>query len=238
MNPRGTGCKNLETDSASPTVGGANPGPSHGKKETVKGKPSRLQDMITIGSDEYDLLNATVRRQEGTIVQLRRVYEAVVNEKEHELQLANEKAHKMELALTGMEKQFTNMVKLQTSELGTCKSECGMTSVRCSQTDSTCSGKSEGSENLPPTSLPVKLVECEPLATMLDSNIPKADPQTSHSSEAKTLFHPGTPCAAFDKVVQENLRLKKLCKELTSSNGTNKTISLVSTFQYRYNPIR
>ncbi|KAI0228427.1 hypothetical protein LSAT2_021101 [Lamellibrachia satsuma] len=87
-------------------------------------------------------------------------------------------------------------------------------------------GKSESSENLPPTSLPVKLDECVPLATTLDSNIPKADPQTSHSSKTKTLFHPGTPCAAFDKVVQENLRLKKLCKELTSSNGTNKTISL------------
>ena len=211
--------KDLETDSASHEAVQFSPESASSRKtKPVKDKPMRQAQMITINRDEYDLLQGTIRRQEGTIVNLRQVYESDITNKERELQIATEKAKKMEQALNGTEKHLENVVRLQVAQLGKSKGQHSAIPVQVSQSG----------ENLRSRSSPVELVEQAHPLTKLDSGVPKADTHPLDLADMKAPCHLGTPCAAFEKVVQENRRLKKLCQELMSSNGKTTTITLVS----------
>ena len=201
------------------------------KVESVRGEPFGRQqvNMETVGRDEYELLKASERRQEGKLVQLTEVYEALVKEKEHELCIANEKAKKLELALVGTEKMLTNMVRLQTGSVEPSQHDCSLHSV--SQTVSGQAGSScaerERLEELRSTSLPESLTKQKLVVSKLDHNVPGADNPTSSKTLALSL-PPGTPSEAFDRVVRENLRLQKLLSRYDKAN----TISLVSTISF------
>ena len=217
----------VETDCCSPEDPVAQ-GSASAKAESVKGKQFGRQqvNMEAIGRDEYELLKASERRQEGKLVQLTEVYEALMKEKEHELCISNEKAKKLELALVGTEKMLANLVRLQTTSLETSKHDCSVHSV--SETVSGPVGSScaerECSENLRSPSLPVGLTKQESIVSKLDHNVPGVDCHTSGKTLTQSL-PPGTPSAAFDRVVQENLRLQKLLSRYDKATA----ISLVST---------
>ena len=218
--------KDLETDSASHEAVQVSPDPASSRK-TKPGKDKSTRQamrntLITISQDEYDLLQATIRRQEGTIVNLRQVYESEITNKERELQITKEKAKKMEQALNGTEKHLENVVRLQVAQLGKSRGDHSTTPDNSHRVVTPVQVSQPG-ENLQSRSSPVELVEHMPPLRKLDSGVSKAD-----LADMKTPFHLGTPCAAFEKVVQANRRLKKLCHELMSSNGKTTTITLVS----------